>query len=215
MNKTHDKKEYNDYINSPEWQEKREQCFNIFGKKCMVCDETRKLHVHHKTYQNFMHEDVETDLIPLCDKHHKSLHKFCDEKHYNLWKGSNIYLRLNKVGRKQQNRHKRNKKKKKKWRVFEKKVWTPTPPKVRKPVVVSESDKNKWLEILKDRERVKLLSPEEQHAEMLARIAKRKGARYRATATRKMCKAEKRARELLELDAQKHLSTPLSPNHYK
>lgn len=68
-------KDYTDYILSKEWQTKRKQAFKMFGKKCQRCGISRKLHVHHKTYERFKDENVNTDLAILCDKCHVLYHK--------------------------------------------------------------------------------------------------------------------------------------------
>ena len=74
-----DKKEfYAEYIQSKEWQAKRKERIKLDCGKCrgfhFIAKKT-ELHVHHKTYKRLGNENVKTDLITLCSKHHKRVHK--------------------------------------------------------------------------------------------------------------------------------------------
>lgn len=74
-----DKKEfYAEYIQSKEWQAKRKERIRLDCGKCRgfhFIAEKKNLHVHHKTYKRLGNENVKTDLITLCSKHHKRVHK--------------------------------------------------------------------------------------------------------------------------------------------
>lgn len=67
---------YTNYITSPRWFYVRTLAFKLFGKACQRCGVKRKLHVHHKTYERFAHENVETDLAILCTKCHDTYHSY-------------------------------------------------------------------------------------------------------------------------------------------
>ena len=78
---------YNIYIQSKLWRDKKEYLLNKRGCKCEVCGTVPKIsydmyrmtiiNIHHKTYERFGNE-LESDLIILCDKCHKKIHnKFC------------------------------------------------------------------------------------------------------------------------------------------
>lgn len=67
--------EYNDYLNSNEWSQKRQEAYAIHGKACQRCKSTNRLHVHHKTYARFKYEIVKTDLAVLCNDCHKYFHQ--------------------------------------------------------------------------------------------------------------------------------------------
>lgn len=67
-------KEYNDYLNSPEWRAVREKVFEYYGRACVLCDSTICLEVHHKHYKTFKNETVK-DCVPLCLRCHKRHHK--------------------------------------------------------------------------------------------------------------------------------------------
>lgn len=104
------KEEYNEYIfKSVKWKQKREECFAIYGRKCLLCNKKKKLHVHHKTYKRFRDERVETDLIPLCEKHHSNLHKYCKKHNRPLWQGSEEYIKKNRQTKKRLKRFKKKK----------------------------------------------------------------------------------------------------------
>lgn len=66
--------DYNAYILSDEWKQKREQRLAMDGNKCQVCGAVDGLEVHHLTYRNLGHEEMD-ELITLCRDCHKKQHK--------------------------------------------------------------------------------------------------------------------------------------------
>lgn len=66
--------DYNAYIDSPEWQLKRDEAFALYGKACQKCKSKKKLHVHHMTYARFKNELV-SDLAVLCNTCHHEYHE--------------------------------------------------------------------------------------------------------------------------------------------
>lgn len=64
---------YNRYLSSARWRKKRDQALYRAGNKCERCGAPqwmcKELHVHHKTYERFMHEQLE-DLVVLCPTCH-------------------------------------------------------------------------------------------------------------------------------------------------
>lgn len=70
---------YLDYIQSEEWAKKAEQRRAIDGHKCAICGSTERLHVHHRHYRTLGNEDVEKDLVTLCEACHRDVHKDKDE----------------------------------------------------------------------------------------------------------------------------------------
>jgi len=80
------------YIQSQEWELKRQETFKLFGRQCFKCKCVRSLQIHHKTYARFKHERVDTDLVPLCRPCHKGLHQFCKRYGLNVEQGSRQYL---------------------------------------------------------------------------------------------------------------------------
>lgn len=68
--------EYHDYIQSPAWIQKAEQCKKKAGYRCQLCHISgfaRPLHVHHNNYYHLGNE-LDTDLVVLCADCHKMFH---------------------------------------------------------------------------------------------------------------------------------------------
>ena len=65
--------DYNLYIKSEQWKEKREDRKFLDGLKCRFCGSAKNLQVHHITYENVPNEDMD-DLITLCKSCHEKLH---------------------------------------------------------------------------------------------------------------------------------------------
>lgn len=81
--------EYQNYLKSPQWSEKRNKRLQIDGYKCAICGNAgQHLNVHHITYRNIMHEDTENDLITLCRPCHAMLHRIreCSAAEYEDYK---------------------------------------------------------------------------------------------------------------------------------
>ena len=78
---------YQAYLLSPEWKAKRELVFKKQGKRCRECETTKGLHVHHLTYERIFNERV-SDLIVLCEKHHRYIHN-----RYKWWERLLLWLR--------------------------------------------------------------------------------------------------------------------------
>lgn len=73
------REQYQAYLISPQWQEKRQERLKIDGYRCRGCG---KLHTaqdpldcHHINYYHFGDEDVYKDLVSLCDRCHKGIHR--------------------------------------------------------------------------------------------------------------------------------------------
>ena len=66
--------DFDEYMKSSMWREKREQILKRDGYKCTFCGTAKNLRVHHITYVNIPYEKDE-DLITVCDKCHKKLHR--------------------------------------------------------------------------------------------------------------------------------------------
>lgn len=67
------KLEYQEYLNSPHWKETRLKALKRAGNRCQLCSSTKDLNVHHNTYKNKGHEDL-NDLVVLCRKCHAKFH---------------------------------------------------------------------------------------------------------------------------------------------
>lgn len=77
-------RQYRDYLDSPQWEYKRQQRFGIDGYRCVMCGrhehEVGSLDVHHVTYRNFTHENVLTDLCTLCRPCHDKIHNYWNRR---------------------------------------------------------------------------------------------------------------------------------------
>lgn len=67
-------------MRSEAWKEKCEQRRRFDGYRCCVCGRPallcrEGLQVHHLTYERLGNEDVAHDIVSLCGKCHKKLHK--------------------------------------------------------------------------------------------------------------------------------------------
>lgn len=69
---------YSDYLDSPEWQAKRQEVIKRSGgfcESCMVNGVLRRAHdVHHIRYPKNLGEEPATDLVHLCREHHELAH---------------------------------------------------------------------------------------------------------------------------------------------
>ncbi len=64
---------YREYLVTPEWQERRKAALKRAGYKCQVCNRSRQLHTHHRTYER-RGVELARDLIVLCDECHALYH---------------------------------------------------------------------------------------------------------------------------------------------
>lgn len=66
---------YRSYLQSPNWQTRREAALLRAGFSCELCGtkEPRRLQVHHRDYLRAFHE-TPTDLIVLCGRCHRKHH---------------------------------------------------------------------------------------------------------------------------------------------
>lgn len=69
-----DYEEYKQYLESDEWKVKREERLEKDGHRCVCCNSSDNLNVHHITYDRLKNESI-YDLITLCRDCHEKLHK--------------------------------------------------------------------------------------------------------------------------------------------
>jgi len=67
------KDKYHAYLNSPQWQVKRQLALNEAHHRCFRCGATSTLQVHHLTYARLGNELL-SDLRVLCDACHRFIH---------------------------------------------------------------------------------------------------------------------------------------------
>lgn len=63
------------YYRSSHWASVRAKVFSSRERKCVICGSTKTLQLHHFKYDRLGLENEENDIIILCDKHHKLVHK--------------------------------------------------------------------------------------------------------------------------------------------
>lgn len=63
-----------DYLNSQTWKAKRELVLARDGYKCVCCDSTASLNIHHIRYDKVPNEPI-SDLVSLCRSCHIQLHE--------------------------------------------------------------------------------------------------------------------------------------------
>ena len=90
---------YQAYLDSPEFDEIRQEVFARDGWKCVACGSMQNLQPHHLTYQNCGHEELR-DLITLCSKCHTAFHVVDDkrkevEEYYNIKSREDYYAEAN------------------------------------------------------------------------------------------------------------------------
>lgn len=78
---------YDKYLASPEWAEKRKQKALESNFMCEICGRVipKGFHIHHKTYIHFGNEPL-SDLQFLCEECHMNLHAGITKKKVNLKK---------------------------------------------------------------------------------------------------------------------------------
>jgi 5-methylcytosine-specific restriction endonuclease McrA len=62
-----------EYLQSKEWKTFRTTIHNKYNHKCTVCGSTKRLEVHHNTYERLGAEKI-GDCTLLCRTHHQQIH---------------------------------------------------------------------------------------------------------------------------------------------
>lgn len=76
--------EYEQYIKSDVWKQKRQQRLKIDAHECQTCCSTERLEVHHKHYRNFKNEQM-ADLITLCHDCHEAITNVFRSRKYEFF----------------------------------------------------------------------------------------------------------------------------------
>lgn len=79
---------YEEYLDSPTWQTKRQETIARAGHKCQLCGADTRLDVHHNTYERFGGNELPTDLVVLC----RSCHEIADKRR-KTQRDDDIYYR--------------------------------------------------------------------------------------------------------------------------
>lgn len=64
---------YKEYLKTDHWKGTRKWALKRAGYKCALCDSSKNLNVHHRTYDNRGHE-LANDVIVLCQCCHAKFH---------------------------------------------------------------------------------------------------------------------------------------------
>lgn len=67
------KMKYTDYLLTSHWKHFSSEARKHYANKCVLCDSTDKLHIHHKIYKNIGRETF-NDVVCLCSKCHRMVH---------------------------------------------------------------------------------------------------------------------------------------------
>lgn len=78
--------DYQDYLSSPEWRERRQLVIDRCGGICEGCRKRMVDHVHHRTYIHYRNEFL-FELVGLCRQCHERIHP--DKEHIN--NGAPVY----------------------------------------------------------------------------------------------------------------------------
>lgn len=65
---------YPEYLQTPEWQERRLRILERDGYRCQVCNSPKYLNVHHRDYTRRGYEE-DSDLTTLCKACHQTFHE--------------------------------------------------------------------------------------------------------------------------------------------
>jgi 5-methylcytosine-specific restriction endonuclease McrA len=65
---------YTEYLQSPQWQARREMTIAAYDGRCALCYADGPLDVHHRTYDRCGHE-LPSDLVALCYACHEWYHR--------------------------------------------------------------------------------------------------------------------------------------------
>lgn len=68
-----DKDEYREYLKSDDWRERRKELMEEADWCCSSCGE-KATQLHHLSYGNLGEEELEVDVVALCNNCHKEIH---------------------------------------------------------------------------------------------------------------------------------------------
>lgn len=76
---------YKKYMRSKEWEQKRQQRLEIDNHKCAMCDRPESkckdgLQMHHISYRHLGNEDILKEIVSLCPRCHRLIHKFYNRR---------------------------------------------------------------------------------------------------------------------------------------
>lgn len=85
------KDRYQEYLDSPEWDELRKEAYRRANHRCELCGDYAEA-AHHVRYPKSFDEDCLGNLLVVCDRCHKLLHGLKAETLFNLTGSENVFL---------------------------------------------------------------------------------------------------------------------------
>lgn len=73
------RQQYEGYISSPKWRQRREMFFSTRSRMCACCHTDENIQVHHLSYRLFGNEP-DCDLMALCQRCHSLAHQWHRDK---------------------------------------------------------------------------------------------------------------------------------------
>jgi hypothetical protein len=65
---------YDEYLASSRWQRLKLAALNNAEYRCQLCDRSKKLQVHHRSYERLGSDNEARDLVVLCERCHRKFH---------------------------------------------------------------------------------------------------------------------------------------------
>lgn len=65
---------YREYMASPQWRARKTLYFATRERRCLGCEATEDIHLHHHTYVR-LGAERDADLVPVCGACHRLIHR--------------------------------------------------------------------------------------------------------------------------------------------
>ena len=98
-------KDKREYLNSTQWQKKRERIFSEFYHTCPICAREGRtynrtpLNLHHISYAH-LGDEPDHDLVPLCEYHHNLIHKVLGKNRKTIFDLDTVFNKHGKLRKK-------------------------------------------------------------------------------------------------------------------
>lgn len=69
---------YDAYLASGAWKQCRESYYSRHDRRCAVCENNEDVSLHHCSYRRVGGQELDRDLVPLCDLCHRIAHSCRD-----------------------------------------------------------------------------------------------------------------------------------------
>lgn len=95
--RTYVKPEYQTYISSDGWKQRKADYFAKHPRRCTACGSESAIHLHHRTYAR-MGRELNEDLTPLCQPCHSKVHQHHEKSRKSLAKATDEFIRRYRSG---------------------------------------------------------------------------------------------------------------------